>query len=202
MVDIERLRLIVARGLKDYLKCPVIKSNQNADPPDYPYVSYTITTVASENRGTYQEHSDGIARKSVNTTMSITVQSNDHVESVTLAQKAHDWIDYAGTVYLNDNDVIVQSVTSVTNRDNVLTSEFEYRNGFDCIFWCYDEVKMPEGEEIKEIVLGDDLNDRLEARLDGVNRFALTGDQKQTSESDALNDELENRLNGAKKWQH
>lgn len=151
MVDIERLRLIVARGLKDYLKCPVIKSNQNADPPNFPYVSYTITTVASENNGTYQEHEDGIARKGVNTVWSITALSDNNAESVKLAQKARDWLGLVGTTYLNDNGVIVQAVTSVTNRDNIFSSEYEYRNGFDCFFWGYDAVEMPNVESIETV---------------------------------------------------
>ena len=142
MVDIESLREVVVTGLKEYLGCPVIKSNQNAPAPDYPYCSYTITTVASENNGTYGEYEDGVSRKGVNTVWSITVQSDDNSESVTLANKAREWLDYVGTVYLNDNGVIVQAVTSITNRDNILTSEYEYRNGFDCFFWCYDTVEI------------------------------------------------------------
>lgn len=165
MVDIETLRKVVASGLKDYLKCPVIRSNQNAKTPRYPYCSYTVTTVASENDGTYQEHEDGVARKGVNTILSITVQSDDNAESVTLAQKARDWLQYAGSTYLNDNGIIVQAVTSITNRDNVLTVEYEYRNGFDCIFWGYDKVGLPnletidaaeiDGKEIKEETVQD-----------------------------------------------
>lgn len=153
MVDIELLRAVVAKGLKQYLGCPVIKSNQNAPPPEYPYCSYTVTTVATENNGTYGEWEDGVARKGVNTVWSITVQSDDSVESVTLANKAREWLDYAGTVYLNDNGVVVQAVTSVTNRDNVLTSEYEYRNGFDCFFWCYDTVEMPDVDTIGTVQL-------------------------------------------------
>lgn len=151
MVDIERLQLIVAKGLKDYLKCPVIRSNQNADPPKYPYVSFTITTVESENNGTYQEHEDGIARKGVNTVWSITALADNNAGSVKLAQKARDWLGLVGTTYLNDNGVIVQAVTSVTNRDNVLSAEYEYRNGFDCFFWGYDTVEMPDVESIEAI---------------------------------------------------
>ena len=148
MVDIESLRAVVAKGLKEYLGYPVIKSNQNAPPPKYPYLSYTITTVATENNGTYGEWDDGIARKGVNTVWSITAQSDDDMESVTLANKAREWLDYVGTLYLNDNGVIVQAVTGITNRDNVLTSEYEYRKGFDCFFWCYDSVEIPEVETI------------------------------------------------------
>lgn len=197
MIDYEKMRVTVVKGLRAYLDCPVIRSNQTAELPPYPYISYTVTTLMSANRGTYGEWDDGIARKQVTTTWSITALSDDNAESVALAMKAREWLELVGQTYLNDNKVIVQSVGAITNRDNILTYGYEYRNGFDCVFWCHDEVKMPETEEIKEVVLGDDINDRLEARLDGVERYAVTGNQKQTSESDALNDELGKRLNGA-----
>jgi hypothetical protein len=146
VVDIESMRSIVATGLKEYLGCDVVRSNQNEDMPDYPYVSYTITTLASANNGTYGEWEDGIARKGVISTWSITALSDDAVESMTLAQKAREWLDYAGSAYLNDNDVIVQSVTNITNRDNVISAEYEYRNGFECDFWCNETVNMPEDQ--------------------------------------------------------
>lgn len=153
MVDIERLREIVASGLRNYVGCPFIRSNQNVEPPKYPYAVYTITTVATENRGTYEEWEDGVARKTVNTVLSITVRSNDNTESVTLANKAREWLDYVGTTHLNDNGVIVQSVTAITNRDNVLTIDYEYANGFDCFFTCCDEVVMPEVATIDSAVV-------------------------------------------------
>lgn len=165
--------------------------------PQYPFVSYTVTELMSANNGTYGEWDDRKARKAVTTTWSITALSDDNSESVSLAMKARNWLEYVGRVYLNDNNVIVQSAGGITNRDNVLTYGYEYRNGFDCVFWCYDEIEMPEVETIETLTMGDDMNDRLEARLDGVERFALSGSQSQTSESEALNEALENRLNGA-----
>lgn len=140
LIDYENLRKTVVKGLKEYLKCPVIRSNQNAEPPKYPYASYTIITPMSENKGTYGEYDDNKARKPVIQTWSITVQSDDNDESLNLANKAREWLDYAGTVFLNDNGVIVQSVTNVSNRDNIISIEYEYKNGFDCFFQCMDEL--------------------------------------------------------------
>lgn len=141
MVNIEELRKIVKQSLEQYIGCPVVRSNQNAPMPKYPYCAYTVTTPATENNGTYGEYDDGVARKPVNTVISFTVRSDDNIESVTLANKARDYLDYAGITHLNDNGVIVQSVTSVSNRDNVITCEYEHANGFDCYFWCFDEAE-------------------------------------------------------------
>ena len=97
-----------------------------------------------------------------------------------LAIKAHDWLDRVGTVYLNDNGVIAQSLTSISNRDNMITIEYEYRHGFDVVFWLLNEVQSTTKETgyIDEAVINnvpytreydvDELNMLLEQRLDGV----------------------------------
>ncbi len=143
MIDNENLRLTVVKGLKNYLQIPIIRGNQNAEPPQYPYLSYNVTTVASENNGTYGEYSDGIDRKPVTQTWSISAQSDNESEALQLASKARDWLDHISRAYLSDNHIIVQSITSVTSRDSILTIEYEYKKGFDIVFWLYDEIENP-----------------------------------------------------------
>lgn len=141
LIDVDKLRQVVVSGLIEYLGCTVKRTNQNEKPPAYPYVSYTITTLASANKGTYEEHEDGTTRKLLKQTWSITAQSDKDSESVNLALKAREWLDYSGRVYLRSNGVVVQSVTDITNRDNVLTVEYEYKNGFDVVFYLFDETE-------------------------------------------------------------
>lgn len=197
MIDYDNLRRVVVKGLKQYLGCPIIRSNQNAAPPPYPYGSYTITAPLTQNRGTYGEYADGVARKPVTPTMSLTFQSDKNVESVTLANQAREWLDYVGTTYLNDNNVIVQSVGAVANRDNFLTIEYEHRNGFDVEFWVYDEVATnTDAQTIEVMEFGDDSNVRLENRLDGVSQSEYGLSQTAGEDSDELTELLNKRLNG------
>lgn len=149
MIDYENMRRITVKGLKNYLGCPVIRNNQNEAPPDYPFVSYTVTTLMRANNGTYGEYSDDVYRKPTAQTWSITAQSDNNSESVNLISKAREWFDRAGTLYLNDNNVIVQSVGSITNRDNVLTVGYEYKNGFDVDFWLFETVEDTDTEIIE-----------------------------------------------------
>lgn len=179
MIDYDRMRETIVTGLKKYLGCPVIKSNSNGKTPDYPYVIYTVITPLSENKGTYAEYEDGTKRKPYTQTWSITVLSEDDTECLMLGCKAREWLDEAGRIYLNDNDVIVQSVGSIGNRDNLLTSEYEYRKGFDVVFWLYDTIEgtAESTEYIESVDIGDvseekqlttdELNQMLENRLDG-----------------------------------
>lgn len=141
VIDYEKQRKVVAEGLNAYLKIPVIQSNQNAPLPKYPFISFTITTLMSKNNGTYSVYDeDGIEVKGVTQTWSISVLSDKNDESVMYANKAREWLDNVGTTYLNDNDIIVQNIGGITNRDNVITVEYEYKNGFDVVFQMYDKI--------------------------------------------------------------
>lgn len=153
MIDNEKLRKTVVKGLKDYLKIPVVRGNQNAAPPDYPYLSYNVTTLESANNGTWGEYEDGTDRIPVTQTWSITVQSDNDMESITLASKAREFLCHTGTCYLNDNDVIVQKVTNITNRDSLISVDYEYKNGFDVVFWLMNEVER-QTEEIDNVKIG------------------------------------------------
>lgn len=152
MIDNEKLRTIVVKGLKKYLNIPVVRGNQNAAPPDYPYLSYNVTTLESANNGTWGEYEDNIDRIPVTQTWSITVQSNKEDESISFAGKARDWLIHSGRIYLNDNDVIVQSVTDITNRDNMISIEYEYKNGFDVVFWLMNEVERYAESQTEEVI--------------------------------------------------
>ena len=119
----DKLRETVVTGLKDYLGVPVIRGNQNAEPPDYPYVSYNITTFESANNGTWGEYKDGIDRIPVTQNWSISVQSDKYDEIITLANKARGFLCHTGICYLNDNGVIIQRVGEITKRDNLISIE-------------------------------------------------------------------------------
>lgn len=195
MIDTDNIRLTVAKGLKNYLGCQMIKSDQNAEPPAYPYGVYKITTLATQNNGTYGEYKDNKARKPMKQIWSLSFLSNTEAEAISYANKARTWLDYVGTVYLNDNNVIVEQVGVVGDRNNVLTAEYEYKYGFDCTFWVLDEVDIPDNGTVETVTMGEDKNASLESRLDGVDEIAYSGNQAQDGE-DELNELLKNRLSG------
>lgn len=206
------MRLIVARGLSKYLNCSVIRSNQNVEPPPYPYVSYGVITPMSVNNGTYGVYTDGVARKPFTQSWSVSVLSDDSSESVTLALKAREWFDYAGRTYLKDNNIIVQSVTSVSNRDNVISYGYEYKNGFDVFFWLLDEIEITDDlvESIESVTLNEveyvedsdeALIERLEKRLDGTfvdesSKTRLSEIEIQRESEEDIIGLLEKRLDG------
>lgn len=140
MIPYKDLTTHIPQGLKKHLGVEVILGNQTAPAPAYPYGSYNITTVASVNNGTWQQDADGKDRKLVRSIWSFSWLSDDWDESVAMAIKARDWFEHEGRVWLSEQGITVQSVTEITNRDNILTVEYERKNGFDVVFYLYDEV--------------------------------------------------------------
>lgn len=143
MLDLKPMRAKVMKGLKDYLGITMIRSDQTAEAPAYPYGTGKATTPAAANNGTYQQHEDGIDRLLVRSIWSFSFLSDDYDESIMYASKAREWFCHTGRVWLSDNGIIVQSVTDITNRDNILTVDYERKNGFDVVFYVYDEVENP-----------------------------------------------------------
>lgn len=140
LIDLDKIRSIIVKGLKEELKVPIIRANQTGASPPYPYLSYTITSLISDKNGTWGEYDDGMHRKPGTQTWSLTVQSDKADEAMALCIKARDWLDHTGNVYLKDNKIIVQSVGAVNNRDNLITIEYENRFGFDFVLWFLNET--------------------------------------------------------------
>lgn len=124
-----------------------------------PYITYNVITLMSANNGTYEEYENGMRRKSFTQTISFTAIAETDIESVHYAIKAHDWLDNVGTHYLNDNDVIVETIGNITNRDNVLTIGYLYMNGFDIFLRLYNVIEDEgECEYIKDINISGKIN--------------------------------------------
>ena len=159
MLNTESHKDIVVTGLERYLKRTVVRTNQTAEMPAFPFLGFNITTLATENKGTYGEYEDGKARKPVLQTYSFTAHSDKYYEAVELANEARSWLDFVGTEYLNDNDVVVQSVGNVTDRSNLLTTGYIYSFGFDCVFCMWDEISLAaiESGEIETVTIQENI---------------------------------------------
>lgn len=160
MIDYDKLSISIVKSIKDALKVQVIRANQNAEPPKYPYIAYTITTLMKTNNGTYGELIENINgeniityRKEFQQIWSFTVLSDNDLQSKELAFKLYDYLDKVGTINLVDNEVVVQRIGNIMNRDNLLTIGYEYRNGFDVTFAFMNEVKYADDEIIEHAII-------------------------------------------------
>lgn len=146
MIDLEKIRSVVSEGMSKYIGIPIIRGNQSKRAPSHPYGTYNITTIATANNGTWQQHEDGVDRLLVRSAWSFTFISDDWYQSILYANKAREWLTHSGRVLLADNGITVQSVTEINNRDNILTVEYERKNGFDVVFYVYDEAENPAAQ--------------------------------------------------------
>ena len=121
---------LLCEGITAELGCPVVKSNITDHIPKYPYVSFTVTGIRTRQR-TYADAEQPYVPAEVS--YSFTVQSNDDYEALTLAMKLHDWFEETGRMYLKDNGMVFTDIGQISERDNMITLEYEHRKGFDCV---------------------------------------------------------------------
>lgn len=139
VIDYAGIETLIVNGLQSYLNakgyaCTVVMANQTAPIPDYPYLSYTIINPVVSNMKGYSIAADGTRYKELVQTWSFTAQSDDDVEVANVAMLAYDWFRLTGATYLSDNGIVAQRVGNITNRDNLLSIEYEHRQGFDVDF--------------------------------------------------------------------
>lgn len=146
MIDYKKIRNIVVECLKEHTGVEVVLANQDTRIPDYPYISFTVTSPIIANNGTYGRYDDGYDRKPVKQIWSITVQSKTLDEAQITAQKAFDFFDRFYEE-LSENDISVVQLGNISSRDNFLTTGYEYRCGFDVTFGLMNEIDRSELNE-------------------------------------------------------
>lgn len=139
----------MTEGLKAVTGCEIVKSSLAGAPvPPYPYISFTILNTDT-GKGTYSE--DGMKYIPMKQTWSFTVQGDEDDSALCVAMDAKDWLEETGRKYLNDNGIVVQSVGAITNRDSLLTVEYEYRKGFDAVLSVMNVIRGQEEETIDSV---------------------------------------------------
>lgn len=146
MIEQRKINHIIIKELKRVSGCEVIKSNQTHKIPDYPFISFTIITPVHQDSGTYAVEND-IKSKALEQTWSITIQSDNDTETLEKAMLAWDWFVETGNFYFREHNIVVVNVGDITNRDNFISIEYEYRQGFDVRFRFMHEIEITQEEK-------------------------------------------------------
>lgn len=152
MINQKKIESAIIKGLQDYLKYPVILANQHSPAPSYPYVSFTVTSLKAANNGTYASHHDGVFYKHYRQRWSFTAQSDDDDQCSEIALKAYNWFSQIAITYLSDNEIYIERLEDINNRDNLITIQYEYRRGFDVTFVVMDVIEY-DFETIEKVDL-------------------------------------------------
>lgn len=142
MIDRRKIEIAVVRGIDALLKnytCPIIRSNQTAPAPAYPYCSYTITS--NTPKAFWGKDGNEYTRETKQT-WSFTVQSDNDDEAHEIAAKIVEWLSLQSYTYLADNGIALHSVGDIVNRDSFITIEYEHRYGFDFVLNLLDVVSV------------------------------------------------------------
>ena len=141
MMDVKSLQREMLRLLEDYTGCKVVQANTTKQMPNYPYISYSLLNVDTR-KGTYSAHTGTKIVEGIETPVnmlsmpailkySFTVQSDDDVAALIHAISIKDFFEESKRQELADIGLIVSDVGGITQRDNMLTIEYEYRKGLD-----------------------------------------------------------------------
>lgn len=150
MIEQKAINVMITEGLKEITGREIVKANLAGAPiPSYPYISFTILN-SDTRKGTYSVDTSG-RYIPVKQNWSFTVQGKDDDEAFRIALLAKDWLEESGRRQLCDHDIIVESVGAITNRDTLLTIDYEYRKGFDVVLSLMNMIRDQEKETIEQI---------------------------------------------------
>ena len=133
--------------MEKYCGCPFVPSNTTKEMPPYPYVSFSLIRDKLLG-GTYSEGEK--LYKALDLTYSFTVQAKSEQEAQIIAMKARDYLDEVGRLNLQEAGVVINNLTGITSRDNLLTIEYEYRRGFDAVIAVFNEIDRPDHGTIEK----------------------------------------------------
>lgn len=143
MIDIESIRVAVVKGLRESLAVSVIRSNTPNKLPKLPFLSYTITSLLDNEKGTWSRYESDLAdRIPAAQTWSITLNAADFGECSKLAISAYDYFSKTATEYFKKYGIVILSVSEIVPRDTFLSVDYEYRLGFDVKLGLMNEVSF------------------------------------------------------------
>lgn len=145
MIEIKEVTYLIVDKLYQYTERLVVPTDGEGKRPEYPFLSYKVTTLYNPppNQG---NHHKGLIESSDNrfendiletleiqfsSTISFNAYSEDIIECQALAKKAYDWFKFVGYRDLKEINVIVIDVDPITDRSLLMVDNYEYRYGFD-----------------------------------------------------------------------
>lgn len=167
MINFTEVEKTIVNALQDFLKkvigkdVPVIMANQVSPTPEYPYISYTITTPVMASTVHYSVSESGVRYKPLKQIWSFTVQSGAYSETADISLYAYDFFNDISNTQFKDAGIVVVRVGGITNRDNMLSIEYEHRNGFDVTFSLMHTIdaSLIENGKIEEIAIANAIKD-------------------------------------------
>lgn len=142
---IETIRNQIVKGLYEHTGCLVVNTDNNERKPEYPFISYKITSLnlPSGEAGAYTFNYSKSKTEGFNydliedielqpqMVISLTVYDKSLAEAQELALECWEWFKLVGRQNLKDINVTVVEVSQIQDRTTHLVDYYEYKQGFD-----------------------------------------------------------------------
>lgn len=117
----------------------IVKADQQgAKVPQLPYGQYKVISSHNPGRGRgnlTQYEAEGTIYERLTKQPSLTLSFHFFTEDVDssreLAVLAHDWFQFAGSLYFVDKGIAIRRIGNVENRTTHIVEHYEYKHGFD-----------------------------------------------------------------------
>jgi len=151
LLDLPSIRNPIIAGIYAKLHRPVIRTDQGGDIPEYPYVTYSITSpyidlfshdieCCFDRDGTFIRQLD----KPVECVFSFTAYDENEDDVQALCFGIVEYVTRTGRDDLKDFGIVVVNVSNVQNRSVLLTEHYERRWGVDVRFRVVDRSEMQD----------------------------------------------------------
>lgn len=133
MIQINPIRSAIVKGLKAFTGATTILAEQNAPQPPYPFISVKMTLLGQKkgHASIVIEGDNSIYAQQVEKTLSVTCYHKATIDAENLVYKALQYFEVDGIQSLQDQNITIVRTSPITDRTTFLTTDYEYRMGFD-----------------------------------------------------------------------
>lgn len=140
----QALKNKIIKGLNEYMGCNIVPTDTAARKPEYPYLSYKITSPIENSGGfslinklvpseseAFDYDIEVVRQEQAHFSLSVNAYSMDDDEACGFAIKAADWFKFMGYEYLISCNIVIVNVGNVGDRTAQIVDDYERRYGFD-----------------------------------------------------------------------
>lgn len=156
MIQINPIRSAIVKGLKAFTGATTILSEQNAPQPKYPFISVKMTLLGQKrgHASVVIEGSESVHTQQVEMTLSVSCYGATTLSTEELVYKALQYFEVDGIQPLQDQKIVIVRTSPITDRTTFLTTDYEYKMGFDVTIRAVAVVTRELQETIESTEIG------------------------------------------------
>lgn len=158
--QIEEMRKHLHKHMHDFFSCPVLWASGTQEIPSKPYATVLPTSKVFVNKDHYDEQRqyERYQVRQFEQTLSINVYGkndtvNMYAEPLRLASEIRRWFNIHGYYKLQELDIVLIDIGTVSNRTTYVADSYDYKVGFDVT------LRMTQTDSYIKYVQGDETDE-------------------------------------------